>query len=76
MSERSKWHECLEMSRKDFRGSGGCRWRLQDKSPGGHIRVPNGTPFKVRVPGPQGRDDYSNGRSGRRGTSQVRGIDW
>lgn len=60
MPDQLRWSECLKMSRKEFRGSGGCFWRLRPKSPGGHIRVPSGTRFKIRISGPQ-RRDYSSG---------------
>jgi hypothetical protein len=60
MSDRARWPECLRLSRKEFRESGGCLWRLVPKSPGGHIRVPSGTRFKIRISGPQ-RHDYASG---------------
>ncbi len=50
----------MRLSRREFRESGGCLWRLVPKSPGGHIRVPEGTRFKIRISGPQ-RHDYSSG---------------
>lgn len=60
MSTLSEWRKCLAMSRGEFRASGGCLWRIPPKSPGGHIRIPSGTQFKVRLSGPQ-RKDYANG---------------
>ena len=60
MSDRVHWQDCLKLSRRHFRESGGCLWRLVPKSPGGHIRVPPGSRFKIRLSGPQSRK-YENG---------------
>jgi hypothetical protein len=54
------------MSRSQFRASGGCFWDRQPGSPGGDIRVPAETLFKIRLAGPKSHQ-YASGvcRGGR-----------
>ena len=49
----AEWERCRAMKPVEFRRSGGCLWKARAGSPGGHIRVPNGTPFKIRRSGPE-----------------------
>ena len=51
MSSRSEWSRCREMSRRQFRQSGGCFWDLDPDSPGHSLRIPNGTAFQIHLEG-------------------------
>ena len=60
MSSRETWTACKQMSRAQFRKSGGCLWFVRANSPGNHLCIPNETRFKIRMGGPNSRE-YTEG---------------
>src|SRR3989344_1763825 len=55
MTEVNGWIQCQQMTRVEFRRSGGCLWPVQPNSPGMSLRIPNETSFKIRLEGPESR---------------------
>lgn len=60
MCDRTEWMKCKAMSRAELRASGGCYWPVRPNSPGNNLKVPCGTPFRIKYEGPESHI-YVNG---------------
>ena len=51
MTAKNEWLRVRDLTRKQFRATGGCFWDLDPDSPGHSLRVPQGTAFQIHLEG-------------------------